>query len=74
MFTIISFFLMFIHYDETLRKAIKYEEKRREFDYLPLTTEARERAINYALEDTKPMIPMSYVAFFADFVLLCVFF
>jgi hypothetical protein len=65
---------MYIHYNEILGKAIKFEKKRREFDYLPLTTEARERAINYALEDTKPMIPMSYVAFFADIVLLSVFF
>ena len=59
---------MFIHYDKTLGKAIKYEKKRREFDYLPLTAESRERAINYALEDTKPMLPMSFVAFFADIV------
>ena len=74
MFTIISFILMYIHYDKILGKAIKYEKKRREFDYLPLTAAAKERAINYAVEDTKPMIPMSYVAFFADFVLINVFF
>ena len=74
MFTIISFILMYIHYDKILGKAIKYEKKRREFDYMPLTAAAKERAINYALEDTKPMIPMSYVAFFADIVLINIFF
>ena len=65
---------MYLHYDKVYLKALKYERKRREFDAIPLTASAKERAMNYAVEDTRPMIPMLYVAFFADFVLINVFF
>ena len=57
-----------------LGKALKYERKSREFDNMPLTVDARERAIDYATEDTKPMIPMTYVALFTDIIVILYFF